>query len=495
MSAPARRWAGRREREAQGTGPEAAPTPEGRRLLLVEDNASLCRGIARALAPRFGHVDAEMRGDRAVERLRDPGVEPYDVVVTDLRLPGAGGVEVLEAARERNGRTAVVLMTAFGSIETAVDAMRRGAFDFVQKPFELDELELRVGRALDHGRLVREVEVLHEERTARLGADAIVGESRVLRAALELARRVAPTRATVLVTGETGTGKELVAGLIHAHSPRVRGPFVKANCAALPETLLESELFGHERGAFTSADRQRIGRFEQADRGTLFLDEIGELSIATQAKLLRVLQEQEFHRLGGTETLRTDVRVVTATNRDLEAAIREGTFRDDLYFRLNVIAIELPPLRERPEDLEALAGHFLESFGRELGRSRSGFSPAAWERIRRHPWPGNVRELRNVVERAVLLSEGPRVEAHDVGLEAEGTGDAAGRWRPGLPPAGLALDEVERAVVLEALERSAWVQKEAARWLGVSRRKLNYMIQRMGITHPSWRRHRGVEPS
>jgi transcriptional regulator with GAF, ATPase, and Fis domain len=316
-----------------------------------------------------------------------------------------------------------------------------------------------------------------------------VGTSPELRAAVELARRVAPTRATVLITGETGTGKELVAGLIHARSPRAGGPFVKVNCAALPETLLESELFGHERGAFTSADRQRIGRFEQAHEGTLFLDEIGDMSPAIQAKLLRVLQDQEFHRLGGTKVLRTDVRILAATNRDLEEAIREGVFREDLYFRLAVIGIELPPLRRRPDDVEALARHFLAEFSRELGRPREGFSPGAIGVLRRHAWPGNVRELRNVMERAVLMSEGPRIEVRDVALAGSPAGDP-GAWRPGLPAGGLALAEVERAVVLEALERSGFVQKDAARLLGVSRRKLNYMIQRMGLTHPSWRRNR-----
>jgi DNA-binding NtrC family response regulator len=465
------------------------------RILLVEDNAALRGGVARALAQRFGRVDEEARGDRAVERLADPGVEPYDVVVTDLRLPGADGLAVLEAAAKREDRTAVVLMTAYGTIETAVEAMRRSAFDFVQKPFELDELEARVQRALDHARLLREVQVLREERAAWLGEERIVGESPALRAAVELARRVAPTRATVLVTGETGTGKELIAGLVHAHSPRAARPFVKVNCAALPEALLESELFGHERGAFTSAERLRIGRFEQANGGTLLLDEIGDMSPATQAKLLRVLQDQEFQRVGGTKVLRTDVRIVASTNRDLGEAIRAGTFRDDLYFRLNVIGISLPPLRARPEDVELLARHFLREFARELGRPLDGFTAEAMALLRAHAWPGNVRELRNVIERAVLMAEGPRVGAADVGLSASAAAGSASRWRPGLPEDGLVLAEIERAVVLEALERSHFVQKDAARWLGVSRRKLNYMIERMGITHPGWRRHRGLGPS
>jgi DNA-binding NtrC family response regulator len=458
---------------------------------LVEDNASLRRGIARALGDSFGEVDQLSKGDLAVERLRDRGVEPYDVVVTDLRLPGASGIDVLRTARERDAQTAVVLMTAYGSIQTAVEAMKLGAFDFVQKPFELEELEARVAKACGHNRLVREVANLREERAERLGAPRIVGTSESLRNALDLARRVAPTRSTVLVTGETGTGKELIAGVIHSNSPRAGAPFVKVNCAALPETLLESELFGHERGAFTSADRLRIGRFEQADRGTLFLDEIGDMSPATQAKLLRVLQDQQFHRLGGTKVLRTDVRIVVATNQDLEKAIREGRFREDLYFRLNVIGIRLAPLRERREDLEALALHFLAEFSRELGRPRAGFTHQALDRIRVYGWPGNVRELRNAIERAVLMSDGERIEADDIGLPEAASDDGAGDWRPELPIDGVALAQVERAVVLEALQRTRYVQKEAAQLLRVSRRKLNYMIRRMGITHPSWRRNRG----
>jgi len=463
------------------------------RILLVEDNPSLRRAIARALGASFGAVEHTSKGDEAVERLRDRSVEPYDVVVADLRLPGASGIDVLRAARERDTRIAVVLMTAYGSIQTAVEAMKLGAFDFVQKPFELEELEARVAKACSHARLAHEVAVLREERAERLGVARIVGTSQSLRSALDLARRVAPTRSTVLVTGETGTGKELIAGVIHANSPRSAAPFVKVNCAALPETLLESELFGHERGAFTSADRVRIGRFEQADRGTLFLDEVGDMSPATQAKLLRVLQDQQFHRLGGTKVLHTDVRIVAATNQDLEKAIREGLFREDLYFRLNVIGIHLAPLRERPEDLEALSRHFLAEFSRELGRPRAGFTEEALARIRAHGWPGNIRELRNAVERAVLMSDGERIEALDIGLPEIARAEGGDGWRPELPPDGVALDQVERAVVLEALHRTRYVQKEAAQLLRVSRRKLNYMIQRMGITHPSWRRNRGGE--
>jgi DNA-binding NtrC family response regulator len=462
------------------------------RLLVVEDNDTLRRGICRALRESWSEVDESSAGDEAIARIGDGLVEPYDVVVSDLRLPGADGVAVLRAALERDPRTSVLLMTAYGSVETAVEAMRAGAFDFVQKPLDLEQIELRVARAFDHRRLLHEVSELRAERAARRAADEVVAESPALRAALELAGRVAPTRSTVLLTGETGTGKEVIAGLIHRLSPRANGPLVNVNCAALPETLLESELFGHERGAFTGADRQRIGRFEQASGGTLLLDEVGDLSPATQAKLLRVLQDQEFHRLGGTRVLRTDARIVAATNQELEERIREGRFRQDLYFRLNVIRIHLPPLRERPEDLLALAHRFLREFASELGRPVRGFSESALARLRRHRWPGNVRELHNVIERALLMSEGPRIQAEDLSACGSDLEGEAGAWSPELPPGGVNLREVEHRLVLEALQRSGWVQKDAAALLGVSRRKLNYMIQRMGITHPGWRRNRAA---
>ena len=474
---------------------------KGARILVVEDNERLRRGIARALAEAGAKVEQAEAGDEAIDRLRGAGV-PFDAVVTDLRLPGAPGLEVLDAARQQSTRTAVLLMTAYGSIDNAVEAMRRGAFDFVQKPFELEQLELRVTRALEHGRLVREVHHLRAERAERLGSNKLIGTSQALRAAVELAQRVAASPSTVLVTGETGTGKELIAGLIHERSPRASAPFVKVNCAALPETLLESELFGHERGAFTGADRRRVGRFEQADGGTLFLDEIGDLATTTQAKLLRVLQEREFHRLGATHAIEVDVRIIAATNQRLEREIEAKRFREDLYFRLNVIRIPLPALRERPEDIELLAVHFLDEFSHEMGRSVRGFGDDALRRMRGYSWPGNVRELRNVVERAVLLSEGERIE--EVDLEGARSGGEEHPQRVPPPPARdgvlavgedwqaqcLTLKEAEKRLVRAALQESDWVQKDAAALLGISRRKLNYMIQRIGITHPSWRRNR-----
>ena len=463
------------------------------RILVVEDNDALRRSILLALRESFATVDEAAAGDEAIQRVADPGVEPYDVVLSDLRLPGADGVAVLRAARERDARTSVLLMTAYGTVETAVEAMRAGAYDFVEKPLDLEQLGLRVARAIEHQKRLH-VGVLRAERDARRVADEIIGTSDALRSVTDLARRVAPTRSTVLLTGETGTGKELVAGLIHRASPRASGPFVKVNCAALPETLLESELFGHERGAFTGADRRRPGRFEEAHGGTLLLDEIGDVSRTIQSKLLRALQDQEFHRLGGTQTLRTDARIVAVTNSDLEARVAAGSFREDLYFRLNVIRIHVPPLRERPEDLLDLAHHFLREFRRTLDVGFEGFSEGALARFAAHDWPGNVRELRNTIERATLLAAGPRLRSRDIVLSTARARGQKGEWRAELPPESLALSDVERALVLESLRRTGFVQKDACELLGVSRRKLNYMIQRMGITHPSWRRNRAPLP-
>jgi two-component system response regulator HydG len=467
------------------------------RVLLVEPDDALRRAGAARLREAFAEVQEESDAEAALKLLRDPDARPFDVVVTELRLPDADGAELLRAARERDPACAVIVVSAEATAEAAVQALRRGAFDFLAKPLTPEGLELRVAEALEHARALR-ARGLAAGATAAparaagaegAGGPRLVGGSAALAAALELATRVAPTRSTVLLTGETGTGKELFAELVHARSTRARGPFVQVNCAALPETLLESELFGHERGAFTGADRTRIGRFEQANGGTLFLDEIGDMSPATQAKLLRALQDQEFHRLGGTHRLRTDARIVAATNRDLEAAVRDGRFREDLYYRLAVIGIRLPPLRERPGDVEELAHHFLAELGRALGRPLEGFDAAALDALRAHAWPGNVRELRNVVERAALLADGPRIVRVELG--------AAGRGGPGaaeLALEGLTLREAERLLVVSALRRTGFVQKDAARLLGVSRRKLNYVVARLGVTHPRWRRHRGAPP-
>lgn len=486
----------RRSADSKGvTDRPAVDAYDEPRILVVEDNDALRRGIAITLGDRIGEVDEQSHGEAAVTHIADPKSPVYDVVLTDLRLPGVDGLAVLRAALARDAATRVVVMTAYASIDTAVEAMRIGAFDFVQKPFDPSQLELRIARALEwrgagERHAASGVETAVDPAVA--AANEMVVESAGMRRAVELAVQIAATRSTVLVTGETGTGKELIAGLIHGRSPRADRPFVKVNCAALPETLLESEIFGHERGAFTGADRLRIGRFEEASGGTLFLDEIGDLTLATQSKLLRVLQDQEFHRLGGTRPLRTDARLVAATNRDLGDAISAGAFRQDLYYRLDVIGIHLPPLRERPADLTALCERLVAELAAEHGRRIEGLSDAAWARLRAHTWPGNVRELRNVLERALLTCAASRIDAADLALGPAGGESVV---TPGVAgQGGVGLLGAERLLVLQALERAGWVQKDAAELLQVSRRKLNYMIHKMGITHPSWRRNRGPAP-
>src|SRR5512140_1483728 len=374
------------------------------RILIADDHDALRRGLVRALIDAGHDVDEAPNGNAAIQRLHD---SYYDVVLTDLKMGGSDGLEVLRTTKALHSATAVILMTAFGSVTTAVEAMKSGAFDFVQKPFEIEEMEVKIEKALELKRMKNELDYLRHTQLDIYDFDRIVGSSPALQRVLDIVKKVAKSNTTVLIRGETGTGKELIAGAIHHNSLRSSRNFVKVNCAALQENLLESELFGHEKGAFTGADKQRIGRFEQADGGTLFLDEIGDMSANTQAKILRVLQEHEFERLGGTRTLRTDVRVIAATNRPLQAMVASGQFREDLYYRLNVVSIDMPPLRERKEDIAALATFFLRKFSGELKKRTDGLSPDALKLLMRYNWPGNIRELENALERAVLLTEGP----------------------------------------------------------------------------------------
>jgi Nif-specific regulatory protein len=381
-------------------------------------------------------------------------------------------------------------MTAFGSVHTAVEAMKIGAFDYVQKPFEIEEMELKVEKALEHRRLKHEIEYLRHTQQDIYDFDRIIGASGALQSVLAIVKKVAKSNTTVLIRGETGTGKELIAGAIHHNSLRAGRNFVKVNCAALQENLLESELFGHEKGAFTGADKQRVGRFEQADGGTLFLDEVGDMSANTQAKILRVLQEHEFERLGGTRTLRTDVRVIAATNRNLPQMVANGQFREDLYYRLNVVSIDMPPLRERKEDIAALATFFLRRFAGELKKRIDGLAPDALKLLMRYNWPGNIRELENSIERAVLLAEGPSVTSTDLRLGELSTSSSSADGNPvvKIPPTGIALEEIERQAQIEALKMSNWVQKDAAELLNISPRVMNYKIKTLAIEYPRGRR-------
>jgi DNA-binding NtrC family response regulator len=375
--------------------------------------------------------------------------------------------------------------------------MKSGAFDYVQKPFEIEEMEVKIDKALEMRRLKNELDYLRGTQQDIYDFDRIVGSSPALQRVLDIVKKVAKSNTTVLIRGETGTGKELIAGAIHHNSLRSSRNFVKVNCAALQENLLESELFGHEKGAFTGADKQRIGRFEQADGGTLFLDEIGDMSASTQAKILRVLQEHEFERLGGTRTLRVDVRIIAATNRNLTQMVQEGRFREDLFYRLNVVSVETPPLRDRKDDIAALADFFVKRFAAELKKKVEGVHGDALKVLMRHNWPGNIRELENVIERAVLLADGGLVGVGDLQIGEQSAPTAAGGDRAlavKIPPTGIPLEEIERQAVVEALRMSNWVQKDAAELLGISPRVMNYKIKILSIEIPRSRRQVMQEP-
>ncbi len=457
------------------------------RILIADDHDSLRRGLASALADAGHDIEEAPSGNLAIEKLHD---SVFDVIVSDLKMGGSSGIDVLKTARQLQPHAAVILMTAFGSVSTAVEAMKSGAFDYVQKPFEIEEMEVKIARALELRQMQHQIDYLRHASGDIYDFDRIIGSSGALGTVLSVVKKVAKSNATILVRGETGTGKELIAGAIHHNSLRSGRNFVKVNCAALQENLLESELFGHEKGAFTGADKQRVGRFEQADGGTLFLDEIGDMSPSTQAKILRVLQEQEFERLGGTRTLKVDVRLITATNRHLPAMVEAGTFREDLYYRLNVVTIEMPPLRDRKEDVQALTNFFVRRFAGELKKKVTGFDAEAIKLMMRYNWPGNVRELENAIERAILLADGPEVTAENLML---GDNSPSGTPRDGsslvkIPPAGVALEDIEKQALIEALKMSNWVQKDAADLLHISPRVINYKIKVLKIEFPHGRR-------
>jgi len=446
--------------------------------------------MAIALA-RLGHdVLAVKGGAEAIAAYRK---KPADVVVTDLRMVPVDGIEVVRRLRETDPDATVVVVSAHGTIEVAVEAMREGAFDFLEKPFSPDVLRARVEKAVEIARERRgartvraRVEALEADAARARDPHGIVGSSEAMRRVLEQVRKVAPTDATVLVLGESGTGKELVARAVHDASPRSAEPFVSISCAAVPETLLESELFGHERGAFTGAVKRKLGRFELAHRGTLFLDEVGEIPAPVQVKLLRVLQERQFERVGGEETLEVDVRLVSATNRDLARLVKEGRFREDLYYRLNVVALMLPPLRERPGDVAELARHFVAKLAPRVGRGVHTIAPETLDMLVRHPWPGNVRELENVIEQALVFADGESIRPQDL---PEGVRRAPPS--PALPvPAGdrsltEILEDLERQLILAAFERARGVKAETARLLGIKPSALYYKLEKYGIGSPS----------
>jgi len=446
-------------------------------ILIVEDEAKMRRLLELNLGEdgfaTFSAGDAES----GLKLLRENSI---DLVVTDLKLPGMDG---LQAVKRQNAALPVVVMTAFGSVETAVEAMKAGAADYVMKPFSLTEMRMVIHKELDVGKLREENRSLREALGKKYSHPNIVARSPKMQEVLATVERVAPTNTTVLLGGESGVGKDLIARAIHEKSRRASGPFLKINSTAIPENLLESELFGFEKGAFTGAVASKPGKFELADKGTLFLDEIGDVPPATQVKLLRVLQEREFERLGGTKTIKVDVRLIAATNRDLREALEQGTFREDLYYRLNVVPIDIAPLRDRKEDIPDLVNLFISRFAGESGKSIEGIAPQAMQMLVGYHWPGNVRELQNIVERACALSKGPLLDTRDIHIDARPAKAVNGD--PGFLPQGMTLEQWEDEMVQEALRRANGNKSQAARLLGLSRNALRYRLSKIGIADES----------
>jgi two-component system response regulator PilR (NtrC family) len=461
--------------------PSIVPPPL--KVLVVEDEPGL-REMLGILFRREGYEVVAAPGAKAAIEAIQQHPQPFPVVLTDLAMPDGSGLDVLAAAKSRSAATEVILITAHSSLENAIAAMRLGAYDFVAKPFQSAELAALVGKALEKQAIVSENLRLRAQMRD-VDSREIIGKSQALRRVMDLVERVAETRTTVLITGESGTGKERVARAIHKLSERSSGPFLVVNSGALPEALMESELFGHEKGAFTGAQSKHRGLFREAEGGTILLDEVGELPANLQVKLLRVLQERSVRPVGSTQEVPVDVRVLAATNRDIEADVAAGRFRSDLYYRLNVIRIELPPLRERREDVTLLAERFVRHFAEEMGKDIAGFTPDALRALQTYPFPGNVRELENVIERAVALAGSRVIGLGDLPTELSGTAGAPTPALLALPLEGVRLDEVlgevERRLILEALDRTGGVRKRAADLLGISFRSLRYRLKKLGL--------------
>lgn len=448
-------------------------------ILVVDDEKNYLVVLEDLLEDEGYGVLTASTGREALEILQSRHV---DTVLTDIKMPGMSGIELLEEIKTVDADLPVILMTAFAEVDQAVSAMKKGALDHIQKPFDNKEIKRAVARGVEKRSLIRNIRFLETELGTVWGN--IVGKSRTMERVFSLMKRVADTPTTVLISGESGTGKELIAHGLHNASARRDAPFVSINCAAVPETLLESELFGYEKGAFTGANHMKQGKFEYADGGTLFLDEVGEMPLGLQVKLLRVLQEQEFQRVGGNKDIKVDVRIIAATNKDLKEEVEHKRFREDLFFRLNVVHVEAPPLRERLDDLPHLVAHFLEKFGRKLGRSVRDVEPEVMTAFYRHSWPGNVRELENVIERALVLCKGNVVTIDDLPLELRQSSPIGSElempilWDKGL--AG-ALDAIEERMICEALKNAGNVQAKAAKMLGISRSNLQYKMKKYGL--------------
>jgi DNA-binding NtrC family response regulator len=457
-------------------------------LLLVEDKSELRAMLRKALERAGYEVDEAPDGPRAIQKVR---ARRYLLVITDLKMPGASGLDVLRETKQADPTIPVLLLTAYGSVDEAVTAMKEGAFDFLQKPVDLDHLKLLVGRAARQQELLRENLILREEYSSRYGFPRILGEHASIRELSQQIQKVSATDSTVLLLGESGTGKELFARAVHHLSPRREHPFVALNCAAIPEGLVENELFGHERGAFTGAGARKVGKMDLAHRGTLFLDEIAELPLPIQAKLLRVLEERRFERVGGTQSIDVDVRIVVATNRDLQKLVEEKHFREDLYFRISAVPLTIPPLRSRGNDIHLLADHFLEKFSREFSKPGLQLSAEARERLAAYSWPGNVRELQNTLERSVILADGSEIRAEDLRLPVAKPDTAAlpqgllpdsFNWEGSLEEVSArAVTHVEKIILENTLRECTWNKTRAAEKLGVSPKTLLTKLRSAGL--------------
>jgi two-component system response regulator HydG len=456
--------------------------PDKKTIILVVDDDAGHLATLKTVIRSWGYLaEGVDDGTRAIERVRE---RPYDLILMDIRMAVMGGIEALQLIKQYNPSIPILIMTAYSSIESAVEAMKAGAYDYLTKPLDFDDLKITLERALEHTNLKAENRALREKLGSSLDLKKIIGKSRPMKELLEMVAMIAPSEATVLITGESGTGKELIARAIHSSSGRNEGPLVVVNCAALAETLLESELFGHEKGAFTGADRRREGRFMQANKGTIFLDEIGEMSPMMQAKLLRVIQGREIQRVGSDQMIKVEVRILAATNRNLEEDVASGRFREDLFYRLNVVTLKVPPLKERQEDIPLLAQHFLERYGEKNRKQIKGFTPLAMDILIKYGWPGNVRELENAVERAVILALSDYISEKELPLSVTKSypADETMVLTPRPISELQSLEEIEREAILKTLEETDGNKSETARKLGINRRTLYKKLEKFGVT-------------
>jgi len=459
--------------------------PETHGSILVVDDEKGQRDILNLILSKEGYDVVDVPG--VIDALAQLEGHEFDLIMTDLKMQGQSGLELLEKVLSDDPQQCIIMMTAHGSVDSAVEAMRKGAFDYLEKPLERDNLVLTLRRAFERIGLLRENRVLQKRIESIKTIPNMQGEHPKIKEVFRVVAKIAPSASTVLIVGESGTGKELIARAIHEGSPRREKPFMAINCAAIPDTLIESELFGHEKGSFTGANAREIGIFEAANGGTVFLDEIGEMNVAMQAKLLRAIQEKEIRRVGGKVNIQLDVRILSATNRELEHEIRKNAFREDLFYRLNVIRINLPPLRERGSDIKILAEFFMDKYSKASGITMDGISRAALKLLMNYSWPGNVRQLESVIERSVLMADSNYIEPGDLPIEITATGTVTGGIYFDLPPEGIAFEELEKGLIMKAMERADWVIGKAAPLLKMSYKTLQYRLEKFGIERPEKR--------